>query len=510
MTKRALFALLPAVVLAGGIELGFRAFFVGTSTVDYLAKAGEPGAPDGTGYYWLYTSDVNRVRSRSSPRPPSVDENDDSLIRIVTIGGSSAAGYPYEPRLAFSNVLRVMLEQMYPSGRFQIINLARFAAPYALAAQAYIDVAHLRPRFLLVYSGHNEIYPHNLAQVVERRSRSAWGRALTSMAESLGSRSRAFGWLLDRAETSSYSVPDGFDPFEHLGEMLTNYIETTARLHAAAQEAGTTIFTGTLVSNFKDFPPTAYPDTVAEAFTPLAKERFDALPESERRDPVPLYRLARWYDAEGELELAEKRFVDASDRVTRLARVHSSVQAWIEQIEDFYPETVLIEAEHVVRDAVGGRLVGDGEIFDWVHPKLATSYLIASAYTEALKPRLDAVLGPASSVAPELDVVKQRLADHVGSLEADGVIEAGFVNLQVGRPDIATELFDRGLKASPSPPMAAKAHLGVALVRVRHGELDQARAALAAIDDEARTYLDSALSTYRQLDGFDQLRAMLD
>ena len=82
----------------------------------------------------------------------------DKTIRILCLGGSTTAGYPYEVNINFPFFLKLRLEQMYPIYDFELINLG-IAAVNSYTVMDIADQLNIvDPDLVLIYMGHNEFY----------------------------------------------------------------------------------------------------------------------------------------------------------------------------------------------------------------------------------------------------------------------------------------------------------------------------------------------------------------
>ena len=78
------------------------------------------------------------------------------VTRIVLMGGSSAAGFPYGRFGAPSGMLQQMLKMRYPTQDIEVISVAMASInSYALRDFA-AEVANIEPDAVLIYAGHNE------------------------------------------------------------------------------------------------------------------------------------------------------------------------------------------------------------------------------------------------------------------------------------------------------------------------------------------------------------------
>jgi len=80
------------------------------------------------------------------------------LYRILVVGGSTVAGFPYPFELALPRQLEVVLQQQSPDRQFEVLN----AGITAINTHSEVDVVRqgiaCQPDLIVVHSGHNEFY----------------------------------------------------------------------------------------------------------------------------------------------------------------------------------------------------------------------------------------------------------------------------------------------------------------------------------------------------------------
>jgi len=79
-------------------------------------------------------------------------------IRIVVLGGSSAAGFPYQFYYGFPESTRRTLTARMPGHRIEVINLGMTAVNSWTIWDMRKAVADIEPDAVLIYAGHNEYY----------------------------------------------------------------------------------------------------------------------------------------------------------------------------------------------------------------------------------------------------------------------------------------------------------------------------------------------------------------
>ena len=88
-------------------------------------------------------------RSFEMPKP-------DSTFRILVLGDSSAAGYPFGPMAAFSVWLEVMLNGSGASQNVEVINLGINGISSYEVRQLYPQILKANPDLIVAYLGHND------------------------------------------------------------------------------------------------------------------------------------------------------------------------------------------------------------------------------------------------------------------------------------------------------------------------------------------------------------------
>jgi hypothetical protein len=97
-------------------------------------------------------------------RPSAESGPRDNTIEVATIGGSSARGVPFTPKLSLDRIITWQLGRVFPDRKFHALNRAIEGIHLEEAIKQLRDLEH-RPDILIIYSGHNEF-----------QSRFGWGR----------------------------------------------------------------------------------------------------------------------------------------------------------------------------------------------------------------------------------------------------------------------------------------------------------------------------------------------
>lgn len=153
------------------LEVGLRVFGYGHDT-RLVVRVPHADAADSCqlsptvdlAYYGVENLPGPEPRTFKIPKPKGV-------YRIVVVGGSSVAGFPYAFELAMPRQLQLVLNQQSPDRQFEVLN----AGITAINSFSEVDVVRqaidCHPDLIVVHSGHNEFYgPGGLASTASRFS----------------------------------------------------------------------------------------------------------------------------------------------------------------------------------------------------------------------------------------------------------------------------------------------------------------------------------------------------
>ncbi|MFQ5572423.1 MAG: SGNH/GDSL hydrolase family protein [Rhodothermales bacterium] len=252
------------LVLLGGLEGILRWTGVGQGE----QTAFKP-LPEQEGYQVLNAAYTRRYfHGRFQPTPaftPFRTEKPPGSFRVVVLGGSSVAGFPYPFYLGFPSRLQQRLEAYAVGQRIEVVNLGLpNTSSYALWDLKEAVVAQA-PDAVIVYTGENEYYgAFGAGSAINTLGRAVWIKRLVLRLKRLvlyRALERLFSWgqpwarhealfMLKTIEETSIPVGGGvykagLAQFEaNMGEVLRTF-----------RENGIPVYGGTLVSNLKNQPP---------------------------------------------------------------------------------------------------------------------------------------------------------------------------------------------------------------------------------------------------------------
>jgi lysophospholipase L1-like esterase len=79
-------------------------------------------------------------------------------FRVFIFGGSSTAGFPYQPNGSFSRYLNDALNYSFPNKKIEVVNLAITAVNSYTVLDLLPGVIEQKPDLVIIYAGHNEYY----------------------------------------------------------------------------------------------------------------------------------------------------------------------------------------------------------------------------------------------------------------------------------------------------------------------------------------------------------------
>ncbi len=143
------FILLEISLTIGGYGKDFSTFI--TISEDYKDK-------------WFINPDLPFKYFSNISSPPSVSPDafdkikKENAIRIFVLGGSSAAGWPFNSNASFPREIKRRLQILFPENEIEVINMGVSAINSYSIKDILPDVIDKDPDLVLIYAGHNEFY----------------------------------------------------------------------------------------------------------------------------------------------------------------------------------------------------------------------------------------------------------------------------------------------------------------------------------------------------------------
>ncbi len=466
---RPVFGVLVALTVLAIVELGLRvAGYAGPSGLEdpYLGfediyplygKRGVSGESE------VYGTNPNKLRFFNDeeflvPKP-------DGVYRIFCFGGSTTYGRPFKAPTAYSNWLEILLNDMDPTRRYEVINAGGIS--YASYRIVYLvrEALKFEPDLFVVCSGHNEFLERRTYK--EILDRQAEVRLATRYLSSL----RIYDLLrqlIDSfreerdVDTGKTLLPDEVDTIlDHSAgpdlysrevnqkpEVLSHYRYNLSHMGRIAADGGVPILFMNLASNLADFSP--FKSEQREDLTPgelmvwgknfdkgmnemkagdmaAARESFEKALDIDNRHADLLFRMGRADLALGLIDDALGYLVRARDEDVCPLRAPSEINRLIrETAEELNVEIVDIVTPFVERnrELVGHRILGNSIFLDHLHPTIEGHQIMANQIARWL------IESGRVSLSPAWDAEKTRrhFDDLLTSL-GDDYFAGGNLNL---------------------------------------------------------------------------------
>lgn len=366
---------------------------------------------------WLAEQPASPPRHLSAPAP--------NQFRIAAIGGSAAAGYPYERRHAFPALVGWRLQRLFPDREVVVENLAQRG--YTLeGACRDLNKLEALPRVLLIYSGHNEfLMRYRLDGTPDERLRfqpSFLARALERRIDALRQPPEA----VDNLQLRDVERPLFDRPVASAAEWamrrrnFRNHLEATVRWCRDQGVLPILIIPAVNESGFepcRSYLPLGFPDDkqrrLREFYTKIERGS-DVESLAEARDLCPTFAmtwflLARAYENNGQYDQARHAYQQALSHdgfpwhATPFADTCRDVAAKY--------DVPLLDARDILRPLAPHGILNDHLFHDVLHPSLAAHLAIADAVISELRRRSLPV--PAQQWPADLRPDPGRLADYL-------------------------------------------------------------------------------------------------
>ncbi|WP_457653686.1 SGNH/GDSL hydrolase family protein [Rhodocaloribacter sp.] len=196
---------------------------------------------------------------------PFLKEKPEGAFRVMVLGGSSTAGFPYRFYLGFPTQIEQRLEAEAVGQKIEVINLGVTAANSYTIWDLKDEIVAQQPDAVVIYAGHNEYYGAfgagssvnalgnriRLKRLVLRLKDLVLYRRLEDLIRSLAPKGGDGRSLMAQMIRDAEITLDGDAYRDGIAQFEANMREALATF----RDAGIPVYMGTLVSNLKDQPP---------------------------------------------------------------------------------------------------------------------------------------------------------------------------------------------------------------------------------------------------------------
>lgn len=365
-------------------------------------------SPQWFGTMRYYDTDIKRPFA--VPKP-------ESNFRILVLGGSSAAGYPFGPRVAFSKWLELMLNAADKSRNYEVLNLGINGIASYEMEQFIPELIKAGPDLVIIYMGHNDCMKEKArsaayAPVFFRRLDRALSslrlyRLFSNCYRGLSSRRLKQEQLFYAGLRKKGMVPERgrfFYPLESRRKVRESFSSALDRILSQLGASGVPVLICTVESDVRDTAPEGSvhgrklsPEELREwerlysmgeaAYAAGGHEQalkyFEDAKKIDDQFALLRYRTGRSLLALGELGEGESELRAAIDLEDLPRRSQSFINQTIR--EKGKPGSVyVVDVEQEFQAANHGLPPGDEWFIDRMHPDLAGHQLIAGAILDAM------------------------------------------------------------------------------------------------------------------------------
>lgn len=360
-----------------------------------------------------------------------------NAYRIVVLGESSAAGFPFYYGAAFSRQLQDRLQQTFPDRKIEVLNTA-MAAISSYALRDFVpDVLALKPDAVLIYAGHNEYYGAlgvgssesigrsptlvNLYLKLQRFRLVQALRGLLAKVAGIGQSTPTEGTLMERM-VGEQRIGFGGDLYKAGERQLEANLSA---ILSAMGKAHVPVLIGTLASNERGMPPfiasgsEAFAATVQAAEARIetdpdaAKTALKALVDEDSLDAHAHFAFGRALLALDDSAQARMAFLAAKDRDELRFRAPESFNGILRKLAVEHGATV-VESQQALETASPHGIIGPEMMTEHLHPTPRGYFLIADAFYDAM--RAKGMIGDWSRAVPKDSAYARMALTRVDSL----------------------------------------------------------------------------------------------
>lgn len=333
-------------------------------------------------------------------------------LRLFTLGGSSAYGFPWGGRVAFPALLGRALTASLPNRQVESVNAAAMSYGSTRLRAVAAEVTAYGPDILVLFEGHNEFVEESLQRRLAEARRALPGNPLLARWRLYAAMTRL--WERARPKPDGGADAQGKSVGELLGidvvRQTSRYVDERKKAEAAArfkanyaaildtaQAAGIPVLLCTVPWNASGWPPNqsvfaegtpAGARREVEAAIALAKDRLaggDPAGAATLLEPALVvapgyaetwFRLGEAYQASGRFDDARAAFRRARDADAMPTRVTEGINEAIRSLAG-RPGVTLVDVERLFEREAPHGLVGFELIEDYVHPNMEGHRLVA-------------------------------------------------------------------------------------------------------------------------------------
>lgn len=416
--RRVCLGVLAALVTLIGIELGARLLEVvrdvllppenGETAFAVLVDPAPAFERDGAVY--------RRTRAHwIPPRETFLAKKPEGGIRIFSLGGSAALGWPHGSEGSYAHMLKRKLELLYPARHVEVVNAAGNTYASYRVRGVFDEIVHYQPDVILLWSGNNEFLEHIIYGMVMP----PWPWNHSAVARILYVASGRARAAKPRVDVKSYVEADltvnrigtAFGRTSRLREdpqqyerVVAHYRDNLEYMAREARRRGIPLVLIDVPVNMKDWTPAAslhrpdLSDAERERFQEHYRDGVLALDRTEAQEATRAFASALAIDGgHAETRYLYGRALEASGRIDEARTAYEQAIAEdacpfrdIPRFHEIRREIAeshglpLVDAPGVLAAHAADGIPGLDVFVDYVHPTLASNERIAQKVLETL------------------------------------------------------------------------------------------------------------------------------
>jgi lysophospholipase L1-like esterase len=330
-------------------------------------------------------------------------------VRIFVLGASTLVGFPNPAGTGFPRFLELLLADVYPEQRFEVVNCGVTAVNSHCLLDFAGEVLGYDADLLIIYAGHNEFagpygpstpFAHvgNARPLIRSHmflQRSHLYSALQELSFALprwlGQPAPAFNLQLVTRQVGVFD--------EAHARTVDNFRDNLADILTAAAQRKVPVLLGTLVSNLKDFYPlrSACGDAGGaegqqigprlaglRGHTQAAENYLRSVLQEAPECAAAHFELGRLYLGTGRLALARAAFVTARDLDRLPLRAPSILNQVIRETGRSGGSVLVRDVEAAFSEASPDGIVGNELLTEYLHPTVRGHYVLGRNLVDGL------------------------------------------------------------------------------------------------------------------------------
>lgn len=335
--------------------------------------------PEWTGFNPEYPSRYFRGFLPNVAFTPFREDKSANAVRVVVLGGSSTAGFPYQWYHGFPAGLERRLMDRFAGQPVEVVNLGMTAVNSYTLLDLTRHVIRMYPDLVVIYAGHNEFYgAFGAGTTAEWMPKSPWfGRTLLWLKRSA---------LVLALEHVLLGPPDyGLEPGANDRTLMARVVQNSGiEYEGDIYRAGIHQFRSNMDRVLDQLESEGIPVLAGTLVGNLSGQH----PLSQTPDAVAAFEAGTEQLAVGNTDEARRLFEEARDldqiRFRASGEINEIIQSWAER-----PGVAVTDLEVVFDQASTSGIPGYDLFTDHLHPTHKGYELMAAAFAESAAQLLD-------------------------------------------------------------------------------------------------------------------------